>query len=133
MKFKIDKYIELTKPKVTLLNLLVGIACFVLAAFPAISWFKLVLFCVAGYLAAGGCGALNCVYDGKIDRLMPRTSKRAIPSGDVSAKNALVYGLALTLAGVAMVYFFFNVLTVMLIVMGLVFYLPVYTVMLKRI
>lgn len=63
---------------------------------------------------------------------MPRTSKRAIPSGDVSAKNALVYGLALTLAGVAMVYFFFNVLTVMLIVMGLVFYLPVYTVMLKR-
>jgi protoheme IX farnesyltransferase len=132
MRFKIDKYIELTKPKVTLLNLLVGIACFVLAAFPVVSWFKLAVFCVVGYLAAGGCGALNCVYDGKIDRLMPRTSKRAIPSGEVSAKNALVYGLGLTAAGLAIAYFFFNALTVILILTGLVFYLLVYTVMLKR-
>ncbi|MGD0644761.1 MAG: heme o synthase [Candidatus Bathyarchaeia archaeon] len=132
MKLKIDKYLELTKPKVTLLNLLVGIACFVLATFPLINWFKIALFCVAGYLAAGGCGALNCVYDGKIDRLMQRTSKRAIPSGAVSAKNALIFGMALTVAGLAIVYFFFSVLTVILIFTGLVFYLPIYTVLLKR-
>ena len=35
MKQKIDKYLELTKPKVTLLNLLVGVTCFVLAVLPS--------------------------------------------------------------------------------------------------
>ena len=86
MKQKINKYLQLTKPKVTLLNLLVGVTCFVLAAFPAITWFKLALFAVVGYLAAGGCGVLNSFYDRDIDKLMTRTSKRAIPAGQVSIK-----------------------------------------------
>ena len=84
MKLQISKYLELTKPKVTLLNLLVGVTCFVLAAFPTVNWLKLGMFAVVGYLAAGGCGVLNSVYDQDIDRLMPRTSKRAIPSGYVT-------------------------------------------------
>ena len=71
--------------------MLVGIACFVLAAFPAINWFKLALFSVAGYLAAGGCGVLNSVYDQDIDKLMARTSKRAIPSGYVTPNRAIVF------------------------------------------
>ena len=63
MKQKIKKYIELTKPKVTLLNLLVGITCFMLAAFPAIEWLKLAAFLAVGYLAAGGCGVCKVEHD----------------------------------------------------------------------
>ena len=89
---KIGKYIELTKPKVTLLNLFVGIACFVLAAFPAINWVKFALFCAVGYLAGGGCGVLNSAYDQDIDKLITRTSKRAIPTGYVPLTMAITFG-----------------------------------------
>jgi protoheme IX farnesyltransferase len=133
MKQKINKYFELTKPKVTLLNLLVGVACFVLAAFPAIAWFKLALFAVAGYLAAGGCGVLNSFYDRDIDRLMTRTSKRAIPAGQVASNKALILGVAMISASFALSYLLFNPLTFLMMTLGTVFYLFIYTVWLKRI
>jgi protoheme IX farnesyltransferase len=125
-------YIELTKPKVTLLNLLVGVTCFVLATFPLIDWTKLGLFTIAGYLACGGCGALNCVYDQDTDSLMQRTSKRAIPAGSIPSRSALLFGTFLTGAGIALSYVFFNALTSFMMVFGAVFYLGVYTVVLKR-
>ena len=133
MKQKINKYLELTKPKVTLLNLLVGVVCFVLAAFPTVVWFKLALFAVAGYLAAGGCGVLNSFYDRDVDKLMMRTSKRAIPAGQVKSNNALMLGIAMISASFAFAYFLFNPLTCLMLGLGTVFYLVIYTVWLKRI
>jgi heme o synthase len=124
--------IELTKPKVTLLNLLVGVTCFVLAAYPSVDLLKLTFFAIAGYLAAGGCAVLNCVYDIDLDKLMPRTSKRALPSGEVNSKEALVYGITLTGIGLAISGFFFNLLTASMMLLGVAFYLAVYTVWLKR-
>jgi protoheme IX farnesyltransferase len=132
MNGNLEKYAELTKPKVTLLNLLVGVTCFVLAAYPRIDLFKLGLFSVAGYLAAGGCGALNCVYDANVDRLMPRTSKRAIPSGTVTSHKALIFGSMMTAVGLAISYVAFNALTALMMLLGAVFYVLVYTVLLKR-
>ncbi len=129
---ELSKYIELTKPKVTLLNLLVGITCFILAAYSTIDWLKLAVFSITGYLAAGGCGVLNSVYDRDIDKLMPRTSKRAVPTGWVSPKNAMLFGATMMTASFIMSYFFFNLLTTLMIVLGAVFYLIVYTVWLKR-
>jgi protoheme IX farnesyltransferase len=126
-------YIELTKPKVTLLNLLVGVTCFVLAAYPTVNWQMLAVFAFVGYLAAGGCGVLNSVYDQDIDRLMPRTSKRAIPSGHVSSKKALAFGVAMIAASVTLSYAVFNALTALMMVLGTAFYLYIYTVWLKRI
>ena len=133
MKQKIDRYLQLTKPKVTLLNLLVGVTCFVLAEFPAITWFKLALFAVIGYLAAGGCGVLNSFYDKDIDKLMSRTSKRAIPSGQVRSNEALVLGVAMISSSFALSYFQFNPMTCLMMGLGTVFYLVIYTVWLKRI
>ena len=133
MKQKIDRYLQLTKPKVTLLNLLVGVTCFVLAAFPAITWFKLALFAVIGYLAAGGCGVLNSFYDRDVDKLMTRTSKRAIPAGQVRSNDALILGVTMISASFAFAYFLFNPMTCLMLGLGTVFYLAIYTVWLKRI
>jgi protoheme IX farnesyltransferase len=127
------KYFELTKPKVTLLNLLVGVTCFTLAAYPFIDWVKLAVFCFVGYLAAGGCGVLNSVYDQDIDKLMPRTSKRAIPLGYVAPKKALALGSVMVVSSIAFAYFYFNVLTALMLILGAAFYLYIYTVWLKRI
>jgi heme o synthase len=132
MRGNLNRYIELTKPKVTLLNLLVSLTCFVLAAFPQINIFGFLEFAVAGYLAAGGCGVLNCVYDKDLDKLMPRTSTRAIPSGFVTPRRALVFGMVMIGSGVAVSYFAFNSLTALMIIFGAVFYVLVYTVLLKR-
>lgn len=132
MNQKIKKYIELTKPKVTLLNLLVGVTCFFLAAFPVINWLNLALFCVAGYLVCGGCGALNCVYEKDIDKIMQRTSKRAIPSGAITVVKGLFFGLFLTIGGIIIIYLFFNFLTALMMALGATFYLIVYTIVLKR-
>jgi protoheme IX farnesyltransferase len=133
LKKNISKYIELTKPKVTLLNLFVGATCFVLAAFPTVDFLKLAIFSVIGYLAAGGCGVLNSVYDQDIDRLMARTSKRSIPSGNISSKRGTVFGVQMIAASVFFSYLFFNALTVLMIGLGTAFYLVIYTVWLKRI
>lgn len=132
MMQKIDRYVQLTKPKVTLLNLLVGVTCFVLAAFPAITWVKLALFAAIGYLAAGGCGVLNSFYDRDVDKLMTRTSKRAIPAGQVRSKDALILGVTMISASFGFAYFLFNPLTCLMLGLGTVFYLAIYTVWLKR-
>lgn len=133
LKEKIGKYLELTKPKVTLLNLLVGVTCFVLAAYPTIDWLKLAVFSLVGYLAAGGCGVLNSVYDQDVDKLMIRTSKRALPAGYITTSKALTFGTAMIAVSFVCSYFFFNPLTFVMLALGLVFYLLVYTVWLKRI
>ena len=132
MKQEINKYLQLTKPKVTLLNLLVGVTCFVLAAYPEVTWFKLALFCADGYLAAGGCGVLNSFYDRDIDKLMPRTSKRSIPAGQIGSNQALMLGAAMISVSFALSYFMFNSLTLLMVILGTIFYLIVYTVWLKR-
>ena len=129
---KLIRYVELTKPKVTLLNLLVGIACFVLAAFPSVNWINLAVFCAVGYLACGGCGALNCVYEKETDKLMQRTSKRAIPTGAVTSTSGLIFGAVLTGTGISLSYLFFNALTALMMTFGAIFYLVVYTIILKR-
>jgi protoheme IX farnesyltransferase len=129
---KFGKYLELTKPKVTLLNLLVGVTCFLLAAYPTVDWLKLASFTVVGYLAAGGCGVLNSVYDRDVDKLMARTSRRAIPAGNISTAKALTFGTVLIVASFSFSYFFFNPLTFLMFVLGLFFYLAIYTVWLKR-
>jgi protoheme IX farnesyltransferase len=133
LREKIGKYFELTKPKVTLLNLLVGVTCFVLAAFPAIDWLRLAAFGLVGYLAAGGCGVLNSVYDRDVDKLMTRTSKRAIPAGYITTNKALAFGIAMIAVSFVFSYFIFNPLTFLMLATGLAFYLLVYTVWLKRI
>jgi len=132
MRGNLGKYVELTKPKVTLLNLLVGATCFVLAAFPRIDPLSLFLFLLAGYLAAGGCGVLNCVYDSNVDKLMARTSARAIPSGLVTRGKACLLGAVMTVGGVIISFLVFNALTALMMILGAVFYLFVYTVLLKR-
>jgi heme o synthase len=133
LKEKIEKYFELTKPKVTLLNLLVGVTCFVLASYPTLDWLKLAAFALVGYLAAGGCGVLNSFYDRDVDKLMTRTSKRAIPAGYITTNKALTFGTAMIAVSFVFSYFFFNPLTFLMLAAGLAFYLLVYTVWLKRI
>jgi protoheme IX farnesyltransferase len=91
-----------------------------------------ILTMIGGYLAAGGANALNCYIDRDIDGIMGRTSKRGTVTGSISPTNALVFGLTLSIGSVLLLGFGVNWLAAGLAAAGNVYYVIVYTWMLKR-
>jgi protoheme IX farnesyltransferase len=83
-------------------------------------------------MAAGGAGAVNCWFDRDIDKLMPRTRRRAIAAGRISPAAGLAFGIAVGLSGVALIAVTANVLASSLTLAGGLVYVFVYTIWLKR-
>jgi protoheme IX farnesyltransferase len=90
------------------------------------------LTCLGGALSAGGAGAINHWYDRDLDAKMARTADRPIPSGRVSPRAALTYGIALGAASFLLLALTVNILAAGLALAGLLGYVLVYTVWLKR-
>jgi protoheme IX farnesyltransferase len=126
----VSDYIELTKPKVQSLLLLTTIATMYLAGDP--SPLLVLLTCIGGSLSAGGAGAINHWFDRDIDALMTRTATRPVPAGRISPRAALTFGCVLALASVLELSLAVNVLAAGLSFAGLLGYVFVYTVWLKR-
>jgi protoheme IX farnesyltransferase len=126
----VSDYFELTKPKVQTLLLLTTATTMEVAGDPSAK--KVALTCLGGYLAAGGAGAVNHVYDRDIDARMPRTATRPIPAGRVSPRAALIFGLTLAVASFILMTLTLNLLAASLALAGFVGYAGVYTVVLKR-
>src|SRR6266568_7690741 len=95
----LGSYVELTKPRIVALLDFTALAAFLVAT-PQIDWVRLVLVIVAGTLASGGAGALNCYLDRNLDSSMRRTSERPIPRGEITPTRALIFGLAMVSLGV---------------------------------
>jgi protoheme IX farnesyltransferase len=91
-----------------------------------------VLTCLGGALSAGGAGAINHALDRDIDAVMKRTSSRPVPSGRVSPRAAIVYGVLLGCASFALLALTVNALAAVLAMAGLLGYVLVYTLWLKR-
>lgn len=125
-------YMEISKMRIVAVLNLVALTSAVAAGGWQISAEKLVFLFIAGTLASMGSSALNHYYDRDIDALMERTSQRPIPSGRMQARSALVYGLILSVAAVAMAYFTLNPITTAFIALGIFFYVIIYTAWLKR-
>ncbi len=133
MSGMLGDYLELTKPRIIVLLLITTAAAMAMAArgippLPVLFWTLL-----GGALAAGSAGALNCVYDSDIDRLMRRTMSRPIPQGRVSVRNATIFAVTLGIAAFAILFFLVNPLAAWLSLGGNVYYVAIYTMWLKRI
>src|SRR3954452_498315 len=89
-------YVTLTKPKVQSLLLFTTVTTMYVAGTPSIG--LVLLTCLGGALSAGGAGAVNHYYDRDIDAMMSRTATRPVPSGRVSPRAALSFGIALQVA-----------------------------------
>src|SRR5688572_10186520 len=89
----ISDYVELTKPKVQSLLLLTTVCTMSIAGDPSLGLVAITV--LGGYLSAGGAGAVNHYFDRDIDAQMPRTANRPVPSGRVSPRAALIYGVVL--------------------------------------
>ncbi len=123
-------YLDLTKPKVQSLLLFTTVTTMYVAGDPSLSLVGLT--CLGGALSAGGAGAVNHWYDRDIDARMQRTAGRPVPSGRVSPRAALVYGLTLAAAAFALLSLTVNLLAAALALSGFLGYVLVYTVWLKR-
>ncbi len=128
----IADYISLTKPKVISLLLVTTLAAMFitdqgLPSLGLIAWTM-----IGGYLAAGGAGAINCTFDSDIDINMGRTSRRPVPSGRISRRNAFLFGLALSAIAFVVLAAFTTLLAAILAMIGVVYYALLYTRWLKR-
>jgi protoheme IX farnesyltransferase len=123
-------YWELTKPRIVLLLDFTAVMAFLVAA-STINIVRLVAVIVAGTLASGGAGALNCYLDRDLDRTMGRTRRRPIPQGEVSPVHALVFGLTLFGAGIVISALLLPLLASLSILLGAAIYVIFYTRYLK--
>ena len=123
-------YLSLTKPKVQSLLLFTTVTTMYVAGTPSIG--RVVLTCLGGALSAGGAGAVNHYLDRDIDAVMRRTRNRPVPAGRISPRAALTYGIALGLASFVLLASTVNVLSAALAMAGLLGYVLVYTLWLKR-
>jgi protoheme IX farnesyltransferase len=125
-------YVGLTKPRVIELLLLTTVPVMFFAAKGVPPLGLVVATVVGGTLSAGSASALNCVYDRDIDEQMRRTRRRALPRHIVSARSALVFGLALGVVSTVVLAVWVNWLSAALALLANAFYVLVYTMVLKR-
>ncbi|MFP5219563.1 MAG: heme o synthase [Actinomycetes bacterium] len=125
-------YVALTKPRIIELLLVTTVPAMVLAAegMPPLGLVLATL--VGGTLAAGSANALNCWYDRDIDVVMHRTERRPLAQRQVEPRSALVFGLVLGAVSVALLAVTTNALAAVLALAAIVFYVVVYTAVLKR-
>jgi protoheme IX farnesyltransferase len=125
-------YRTLMKPRITLLVVLTTLAAMVWAADGAPPVGLTLATLLGMTLASGGASALNHVWDRDIDRLMTRTQERPVAAGRITPRAGAVFGVTLNVAAACLLVAAANPLTAALAMAGSLFYVVVYTMVLKR-
>jgi protoheme IX farnesyltransferase len=125
-------YIQLTKPKVMSLLLATTATAMVVAARGMPPLGLLLATLLGGALMSGGAGAINHYVDRDIDPLMGRTAWRPIPSGVIAPRRALWFGIVLAALATLELVVLVNPLAAVLSLIGLLGYVFIYTLWLKR-
>ena len=127
----IKAFFNLMKPRVMSL-VIFTCAVGLLIAPVEISFFDAAFSLLAVALGSGAAGALNMWYESDLDSLMSRTCLRPIPTGKLTKKQALVFGILSSLIAVIALYFFSNLISAIVLAITILFYVFVYTIWLKR-
>jgi len=125
-------YYELTKPRIILLLLITTAAAMWVAAQGHVDPGLLAVTLTGGAMAAAAANTINCIYDRDIDALMARTSHRPIPSAAIQLWEALVFAALLSSGSFILLGVFATWLSASLAMVGIIFYVLVYTHWLKR-
>jgi protoheme IX farnesyltransferase len=125
-------YLALTKPRVIELLLATTVPTMFLAAQGVPSLWLVLATLVGGSLAAGGANVFNCVIDRDIDAIMHRTRSRPTATGEVTARQAIVWAIVLTVGAVGWLSLTVNLVSAALAAFAIGFYVVGYSVILKR-
>ena len=125
-------YIELMKPRIVILLVFTCVTSMIVASDSLPPVDILALTILGGVLSAGGASAINQYLDRELDAKMARTARRPIPSGRVPAARALAFGMALVISSMLVLGLFVNWLAAVLALVGAIYYVVIYTLILKR-
>ena len=129
---RLRDFLTLTKPVVVLLLLVTTYAGLVVGgkAWPSLSLTFWTL--LGGFMAAGGSSALNQYIDRDLDKNMQRTAKRPLAAGRMTPAEGLAFGLALSVLSFYVYAGFVNLLAAFLSLAGIVYYVVLYSMLLKK-
>jgi protoheme IX farnesyltransferase len=132
MPERIKNYLLVAKPGIVFGNLISAAAGFFLASKGRVDGVALPATLIGISLVVASGGVFNNCVDRKIDRKMIRTRDRALAQGLIKLPIAVSYAALLGLAGLALLWAAANLLSVVIVLAGLVIYVGVYSLYLKR-
>jgi heme o synthase len=125
-------YLELTKPKVSLLIVFTAIVGMVLASPGWVPLPALIFGTIGIAFASGSAAAFNHILDRRIDAQMNRTRLRPLPTGHLQERHAVAFAVVLGVLSMAVLWKAVNALTAALTFCSLIGYAMIYTMWLKR-
>ncbi|PRC93692.1 heme o synthase [Solimicrobium silvestre] len=128
---RLSQYLALTKPRVTQLAVFCAVIGMFLATPDMPDWHIVLAASIGIWLLAGAAFAVNCLMEREIDALMARTARRASAQGEISVKQICVFSAIIGGAGMLVLYFLVNPLTMWLTLVTFIGYAVIYTVLLK--
>ena len=124
--------VSITKPRIISLLLFTAVMSLLAAAGDRVMLRVALAVTGGGTLSAGGANAINCAYDGELDRRMRRTSSRPVAAGRLSPVAAAGFGVLLTVVAELWLWREANGVAAVCALGGTVWYVAVYTLWLKR-
>lgn len=128
----IRNYVSLTKPRIISLLLITTVPAMVVAERGWPSAWLILATLIGGTMSAGGANVINCWYDRDIDGVMRRTQNRPLVTGEIEPAHALLFGIALGAGAFVFLWLTTTLAAAVLALTGLLFYVFVYTMWLKR-
>ena len=129
---KFRAYVALTKPRVIELLLITTVPTMILAQRGLPSLWLVLATLIGGALSAGSANAFNCYLDADIDKIMGRTKNRPLVTGELTKRQAYVFAWLIGIASVLWLGLLVNWLAAALSLAAILFYVFVYTLLLKR-
>jgi protoheme IX farnesyltransferase len=123
---------SLTKPRIIVLLDLTTLAAMIMAARGLPPLATTIVTLTGGWLMAAGANTINCWWDRDIDLAMTRTRRRPLPAGRIQPATALAFGVGLAATAFLLLALAVNITAALLALAGLLFYVLVYTMWLKR-
>ena len=125
-------YLALTKPRVIELLLITTIPVMILAQKGLPSFWLVLATLIGGAMSAGSANAFNCIIDSDIDKIMGRTKNRPLVTGTLTTSQATIFATILGVVSVLWLGLFVNWLSAGLALAAELFYVFIYTLLLKR-
>ncbi|MDT0164456.1 heme o synthase [Actinotalea sp. AC32] len=129
---RVAAFVALTKPRIIELLLVTTVPTMLLAERGMPSVWLVLATLVGGAAAAGSANVLNCFLDRDIDQVMHRTKRRPLVTGEVTPREALVFGYLLGAFSLVWFVVTVNVLSAVLALGAILLYVVGYTMLLKR-
>ena len=129
---KAKAYFELTKPRVIELLLVSTVPTMILAQQGIPDIWLILATVIGGAFSAGSANSFNCYIDADIDKIMGRTKGRPLVTGELTKREAYWFAWGLGVLSVVWLGLLVNVLAALLSLAAILFYVFVYTLLLKR-